>query len=103
MSISTGMCANLIKSLSIIKPEFAVLFPSRLLSMLEENIHHKGKEMFSEDLIQGKYVMYHIVRIPGVIGRLVPVDRNNTQNSCGFPFLFQSVYIDLFSSKLTCK
>lgn len=46
-----GICANLIKNLRIIKPEFEVIFPSRLLSVLKETIHHKDKEMFSEDLI----------------------------------------------------
>lgn len=46
-----GICANLIKILRIIKPEFEVIFPSRLLSVLKETIHHKDKEMFSEDLI----------------------------------------------------
>lgn len=51
MFSTTGMCVNVIKSLRIIKPEFEFIFPSRLLSILKETIHHKDKEMFSEDLI----------------------------------------------------
>lgn len=61
-----GMCVNLIKSLRIIKPEFDIIFPSRLPSILKEPIYHKDKKMFSEYInLEEKYAMYHIVITPG--------------------------------------
>lgn len=46
-----GCVLTWLKNLRIIIAEFGVTFPSRLLSILKETMHHKDKEMFSEDLI----------------------------------------------------
>lgn len=87
-----GTYANLIKILRIIKLEFEVIFPSRLLSILKETIHHKDKEMFSEDLIWEKICnVSYCDDSRELIGKLELAHGNSTQRSSSFLFHFPTI------------